>query len=84
MIAGIFLGVFSVILFIVAGIACRRAVTAATPPPVVYREPLALKLLAPMPAEPESPPPIPTPTPDEWDALMVDIQRAIESGRLRL
>lgn len=78
MIFGIFLGAFSVILFIAAGIAYARAVAATTPPPFVLR------------ALPPEPPPVPavaTPEPsepDEWDLLMGKITQDVESGRLRL
>ena len=77
MIAGIFLGVFSVILFIAAGIGCRRAVAATAPPPIVWREWTPPKL-------PALPPPIePEPSmPDEWDMLMADVRRAVDEGRL--
>ena len=77
MIFGIFLGAFSVVLFIAAGHVYARAVAATTPPPFVLRalppEPPVPAVAAPEPSEP-----------DEWDLLMGKITQDVESGRLRL
>ena len=77
MIAGIFLSLVAIALPIVAGILYARAVAATAPPPMTWREPQPAPLMG-LPTEPEPP------APDEWDALMTDIQRAVDSGRLRL
>lgn len=78
MIAGIILSLVVVAMPIIAGIVYARARAACAHPPVTIRA-------YPPPAPPSTPlQPPPLPEPDEWDALMADVRRAVGRGEIRL